>query len=185
MSARRSYKNGMNHKGTTGMRIRTIIAALAATAALAGCHGKASNDKKEAQAPAENGMPISKFQDLAKQRGGKPEVMRMMAVSGRWESQPGAVAGIGNRHLTLTISNDNKFSLDLMGRDAKATMDTVDIDVRGGISWDQAGILSGSGKGAKPPLKGFDSWKASFPKPGQMHITGTDGKGYDLSYRGA
>jgi len=164
------------------MRSTIIIAAILATG-LAGCGKKDDKPTAVATAP-EKGMPLSDFQKVAKQRGGKPEVMRMMAVVGRWESQPGAVAHMANRRIVLTVSSDNQFTLALLGRDGGATMDTVDIDVRGPISWTADGILSGSGKGARPPLDGFDTWRASFPKTGAMTLKGSSGKSYELTYRG-
>lgn len=163
-------------------RIATIAIAAVLAAGLAGCGKK--DEKHVAVAAPEKGLPLSGYQSVAKQRGGKPETMRMMAVVGRWESQPGAVAKLANRRMVLTLSSDNQFDLSLLGREGAATMDTVDVSVRGPIGWTPEGVLTGAGKGARAPLDGFDAWRASFPKTGAMTLKNASGKSYDLTYRG-
>jgi predicted small secreted protein len=161
----------------------TAILAMIAALSLVGCNTKAGS-RKDAKPSIGRGMPLSDFQALAKERGTKPETLRTTAVSGRWEGRPGAVAGIGYRHLELTLSKGHGFSLDLVGRDVRSTANVVDVDVRGATTWDETGILSGRGKGARPPLKEFGSWRASFPRPATMRLVGSEGTAYDLTHRG-
>ncbi|MFZ3481717.1 hypothetical protein [Sphingomonas sp. 3-13AW] len=164
--------------------IKKMVLALLPVAVLAGC-GDGAEQKKAPDAPKEKGLPLDDVSKLPEnaQKGANAEVMRMRKVAGRWQSQPGILPS-ADQWLVLDISNDKKFTLDVRGKSPDAKLDAVYVEVQGDISWAPDGLVQAKGKGAKEPIKGFDAWTGSFPSAGKMSVRGSDGKAYELSYRG-
>lgn len=164
--------------------IKKMVLVMIPAALLAGCGDKAK-DGKVAAPSGEKGMPLENTANLPAnaQNGANAEVMRMRKVSGRWQSQPGVLAD-KSQWLVLDVSNDRKFTLDVRGKSPDAKLDAVYVEVQGDVSWSPEGLLQAKGQGAKDPIKGFGTWTGSFPGPGRISIRGSDGKSYDLAYRG-
>lgn len=164
--------------------IKKMVLALLPVVMVAGC-GDKTEQKKAPTAPKEKGLPLDDVSKLPAnaQKGANADVMRMRKVSGRWQSQPGVLPS-KDQWLVLDISNDKKFTLDVRGKSPDAKLDAVYVEVQGDISWTPEGLVQAKGKGAKEPIKGFDTWTGSFPGTGKMSVRGSDGKAYELSYRG-
>lgn len=157
---------------------RTTVALLMGVFLLSACGENEQKDKKTEPAgiTLENAM-------AGAPKGAKADVIRMQKVSGEWRSMS-AILPNREQHLLLTISNDNRFVLEVRSRSPDDTMDSVNVQVRGPISWTPEGYLSGTGKGAKDPIPGFSSWTARFSGAQSMIIKGSDGKEFTLSYKG-
>ena len=164
--------------------IKKIVLAMLPAIVLAGC-GDGAGDKKTAEnAPKEKGLMLDDVSKLPAnaQKGANAQVMRMRKVSGRWQSQPGVLPA-KDQWLTLDISNDLKFTLDVRGKSPDAKLDAVYVEVQGDIKWTPEGLINATGKGAKQSIKEFDTWTGSFPETGKIKIRSGD-KSYELTYRG-
>lgn len=150
---------------------------------LASC-GKGGEEKKpEAKtAGSDQGITLEKAM-IGAPKGSKPEVIRMQKVAGNWRSMPGVFQN-KDESLLLTLSNDNKYTVEVRGLSPDGKMESVNVQARGGITWTKEGLLEGAGPGARPPIAGLSKWTASFPSNETMTLKGADGKIYSLSYKG-
>lgn len=164
------------------MKTNRIMTGLVAAMLLASC-GKGDDKASQAEAKkAPTGITLERAM-IGAPKGAKAEVIRMQKVAGNWRSMPG-VFGNKQEYLLLVLSNDARFTLEVRGRSPDDKLDSVNVQVRGAIAWDQEGHLKGNGAGAKPPIAAFGVWTAQFPTAETMTIRGTDGKEYGLSYKG-
>lgn len=160
---------------------RTTTSFLMGAFLLSACGGEAQQDGKPNRKKP-TGITLEAAMKGAS-KDAKAEVIRMQKVAGEWRSMP-AVLPNREQYILLTVSNDNRFVLEVRSRSPDDTMDSVNVQIRGPLSWTPEGYLSGSGKGAKDPMSGFASWTARFSDPQSMVIRGADGKEFTLSYKG-
>lgn len=160
-----------------------FLLAVAGCAVLASCGSDPEADKqKAANKQMPQGITLERAM-IGAAKGSKPEVIRMQKVAGDWRSPTGVFTN-KEEYLQLTVSNDSKFSLEVRGKSPDGKLESVNVQVRGAITWTPEGYMKGTGGSARPPIAGFASWTGKFPSDGVMTVNGTDGKTFNLTYRG-
>jgi hypothetical protein len=136
----------------------TIMAALAATLALAAC----GDGKPEPQAGGLRDLDVSKTQ-MADGRKADADTLRTRRINGLWEGRTGDV------DVQADIGSDGTLSIMAM------RSGSVVGQARGTWNWSDDNTLTGSLSGGGSALSGYSSFTGGFPRTDAILITGTDG----------
>ena len=120
-------------------------------------------------------------EDKTKKAANPEEVVGFRPLVGRWASDTGALPGLGNRWVSLTIASDGQYIFEMRGMGPRTEI--VYYGYRGELSIGSNGLYSGRVYHQPDELGVMSSFSLDAPQNGSLRMNG-DGKAVQLSYRG-